>query len=361
MSARLIAVSGLGPKEPAAFVVEADGRRLLLDCGEGPEPGRLPDFEAIGKVDAIILSHSHKDHAGALRCRNRIGSPPVYGTASVLTRIETDIPAHPIPIRSRAEVLGIAIETGGNGHAPGGVWLRLAVGEGLLYMGDHSPESRLYVFDMPPATPTMIIDGSYGDAETRLDEQRQGIANLAAKGAVLLPVPADGRGLDIAIFLRESGFEVAIDDAVRTIAEILLQEGRESVRPESIRALQRLVKEAVPLDARSDPRGVMIAHGGSGDVGIAAALIKRWRDARNPPIVFTGHLAAGTAGRMLVDSGRAIFQRWNVHPTLSDNLRLVESVNPKRVIPAFVDPKHLPAWRQRLAPRELVSAPSIAL
>jgi Cft2 family RNA processing exonuclease len=361
MGASLIAVSGLGPKEPAAFVVEVDGRRLLLDCGEGPEPGRLPDFSAIGKVDAIVLSHSHKDHAGALRFRDRIGSPPVYATAPVLTRIENDTPAHPIPIRGRTEVLGIAIETGANGHAPGGVWLRIAVGEGLLYMGDHSPESRLYGFDVPPVTSTMIIDGSYGNAETRLDEQREVIANFAAKDPVLFPVPADGRGPDIAIFLRESGFEVAVDDAVRTVAEMLTKEGRESVRPESIRALQRLANEAAPLDARSDPRGVMIAHGGSGDVGVAAALIKRWRDARTPPIVFTGHLAAGTAGRMLVDSCRAVFQRWNVHPTFSDNLRLVESVSPQRVIPAFGDPKYLPAWRERVQPRELLSETSIAL
>jgi hypothetical protein len=77
--------------------------------------------------------------------------------------------------------------------------------------------------------------------------------------------------------------------------------------------------------------------------------------------VFTGHLAAGTAGRMLVDSGRAVFQRWNVHPTFSDNLRLVESVSPQRVIPAFGDPKYLPAWRERVQPRELLSETSIAL
>src|SRR5437588_7522337 len=57
MSARLIAVSGLGPKEPAAFVVEAEKRRLLLDCGEGPERGRRPDFDVIGRIDAIVLTH----------------------------------------------------------------------------------------------------------------------------------------------------------------------------------------------------------------------------------------------------------------------------------------------------------------
>src|SRR5438552_4800595 len=225
-SARLIAVSGLGPKEPAACVVEAAGRRLLLDCGEGPEPGRLPDFETIGKVDAVILSHSHKDHAGALRCQDRIGRPPVFATEPVLARLAADIAKHAIPIRGHAEVLGIEVATGSNGHAPGGVWLRLAVGEGLLYMCDHSTESPLYAFDLPPPTPTMIIDGCYGDAEARQDGQRQALAALAARGPVLFPVPADGRGPDIAMFLREAGFDVAIDDAVRAAAIVLTQPAR---------------------------------------------------------------------------------------------------------------------------------------
>src|SRR5580704_16597966 len=114
MGARLIAVSGLGPKEPAAFVVETNGQRLLLDCGEGPEPGRLPDVGAIGKIDAIIPSHGHNDHAGALRLRDRIGSPPVYATAPVITRLPAGIAAQPIPIRGRAIVRDIAIQTGPN-------------------------------------------------------------------------------------------------------------------------------------------------------------------------------------------------------------------------------------------------------
>jgi Cft2 family RNA processing exonuclease len=360
LSARLIAVSGLGPKEPAAFVVEADGRRLLLDCGEGPEPGRLPDFTAIGRVDAIVLSHSHADHCGALRFRERIGSPPVYATPPVLSRLK-DIAGLPIPIRGQTEILGIKVATGANGHAPGGVWMQLAVGEGLLYMGDHSIESRLFTFDHPPSTPTMIIDGSYGDADDTLERQRQALADLISKGPVLLPVPADGRASDIAIYLQEAGFDVAIDDAVRSVATMLTQSARESTRDGSIVRLQKLLAGARALDANSEAKGAMVAHGGSGDTGVAGALIARWRDAHEPMVLFTGHLAAGTTGRALVDTGRAKFQRWNVHPRLPDNLRLVEAVGPKRVIPAFGDPRYLPVWRERVAPRELVSATPIVL
>jgi Cft2 family RNA processing exonuclease len=308
----------------------------------------------------VILSHGHNDHAAALRFRSRIGDPPVYATAPVLARLK-DIEGHTIPIHGHADVLGIPVETGSNGHAPGGVWLRLAVGEGLLYMGDHSTESWLYTFDTPPPTPTMIIDGSYGDAEETLGPQRLRVSEIVGRGPALLPAPPDGRAPDIAMVLQEAGFDVAIDNQVRSVAAMLIELARESARPDSIGRLERLIKDARPLEADSPAQGVMVAHGGSGDVGVAAALIRRWVDAPEVTILFTGHLAAGTTGRKLVDSGRAMFQRWNVHPRLSDNLQLVAQVNPRRLVPAFGDPKWLPAWRSAVAPRELVSTTPILL
>jgi hypothetical protein len=100
----------------------------------------------------------------------------------------------------------------------------------------------------------------------------------------------------------------------------------------------------------------MVAHGGSGDAGVASALIGRWREERDPAIVFTGHLAAGTTGRELVDAGRASLRRWNVHPTLSQNVRLIERIGPRRVLPAFGDARFFPLWRARLAPREVTTS-----
>jgi Cft2 family RNA processing exonuclease len=360
MNARLIAVSGLGAKEPAAFVVEANGHRLLLDCGEGPEPGRLPDFNKVGPIDAILLSHGHADHAGALRFRDKIGMPPVYATEPVLSRLK-DATGQPIPIRGRSEILGIAVETGANGHAPGGVWIRLAVGDGFIYMGDHSPESRLYNFDTPPKTATIVIDGSYGTNETTIDGQRGDLVAIAARGPVLLPLPGDGRGPDIAMFLQDEGFDVAIDDTVRAVAAMLMSDGRASVRDENMPRLAKLVREARRLDETSEPQGVMVSHGGSGDVGVAGALIKRWMDRSDVAILFTGHLAVGMTGRTLVDNGRALFQRWNVHPRFADNLRLVETVGATVVVPAFGDPKFVPAWQARLPQCKLVSETPILL
>ena len=358
--ARLIAVSGLGPKEPAAFVVEAQGRRLLFDCGEGSEPGRLPDFDAIGNIDAIILSHGHIDHAGALRFSDRIGSPPVYATAPVLARLK-GIAGRAIPMRGRADVLGIGIETGTNGHAPGGVWLRLAVGDGIVYMGDHSVESALYQFDVPPATATMIIDGSYGDTEETLEPQRRRIVEILGRGPALLPVPPDGRGPDIAAWLLAESFDVAIDDQVRSVANMLTHTARHSAREEALPGLERLLLQARVIDGGAAARGVMVVHGGSGDVGVANALIKRWQTAADPTILFTGHLPAGTTGRRLVDSARALFSRWNVHPRMSDNLALIERVDPRRIVPAFGRPEWIAHWQKHVTSREIVSSTPIEL
>ena len=254
-----------------------------------------------------------------------------------------------------------SIETGANGHAPGGVWLRLAVGEGLLYMGDHSPESRLYAFDVPPPTATMIIDGSYGDAEERLDSQRPVIANLAAQGPTLFPVPADGRAADIAIFLQAAGFDVAIDDAVRSVAKMLTQTARESARAEIMPALETLITNARPLGEDAQPQGVMVAHGGSGDAGVAGALIKSLEGrARTANRV---HRPPGRrhhrpqAGRFRPRHLPALERASDAHRQPSPGgKRRSEAGHP-----AFGDPKHLPIWRQRVAPRELVSAPSITL
>jgi ribonuclease BN (tRNA processing enzyme) len=87
-----------GPDSPAsAYLVEADGYRLLLDLGNGALGAllrHLPPHE----VDAIVLSHLHADHCidmtsfivalryGPTRPSRRI---PVYGPAGTKGRIES--------------------------------------------------------------------------------------------------------------------------------------------------------------------------------------------------------------------------------------------------------------------------------
>jgi ribonuclease BN (tRNA processing enzyme) len=66
-----ILVAGCSPAWPnpggaqSGYVVEDDGRRLLLDCGAGVLP-HLRAREGWPRVDAIAISHFHLDHWGDL-------------------------------------------------------------------------------------------------------------------------------------------------------------------------------------------------------------------------------------------------------------------------------------------------------
>src|ERR1700691_994223 len=95
--AALRLISGVGAKGPACFVVEVAGRRLMLDCGEGPPPGFLPHVDDLGGVDAVILSHGHRYPVGGLSLLEKLGNPPVYATEPVARGLKNII-VRPLPV-----------------------------------------------------------------------------------------------------------------------------------------------------------------------------------------------------------------------------------------------------------------------
>lgn len=67
---KIIFCGGAAEVGASCYLLKIDDKNILLDCGirmKGSD--NLPDFRLIqeeGGVDAIIVSHAHLDHSGAL-------------------------------------------------------------------------------------------------------------------------------------------------------------------------------------------------------------------------------------------------------------------------------------------------------
>ena len=342
-------ISGVGAKGPACFVVETGGKRIMLDLGEGPPPGALPDIDRLAPIDALVLSHGHKDHVGGLPLLKKLADPPVYATEIVARGLPKDIDARPLPLGGTGDILGIAVTTGRNGHAPGGVWLHFAIGGGLLYTGDWSAESILYAYDPPgEAAAVALVDCSYGAYEKTLGDCWKALSPYVDRGPLLLPAPANGRGPELALeILRYGRTDIFLDAAMDQALRQLASADGASLRADADDDIKALIASAQPI---AEPRGIMLAASADGTSGASQRLLERWQDTAVPAIVFTGYRAPDTPADRLIKSGRAQFLRWNVHPRLSDVIALVEAVRPNVVIPAFCDRTQLPSLAQALAP-----------
>ncbi|KFL32600.1 hypothetical protein JP75_00065 [Devosia riboflavina] len=340
---RLTAISGYGQKGPACFLLEIAGRRLLLDCGKGPDDDREPDLVGVGTVDAVLVSHSHRDHTGALYRLGDIGSPPVFATG--LAARLADIRAVG-DFDDAARHLGLEIATGRCGHAPGAVWMRIGGAEGLLYTGDFSLESNLYPAEPWPRARALVADASYGAWDGTVQQALAELTALAAAGPLLLPAPAAGRGLEMALLLWEAGHRVRLCPVHRAVAAMLIEGGAE-LAPGALERLASLLEQTETLYADDEPDGVMIAAKADASGGLAAQLLATWRTGE-VKIVFTGHVSRGTPAALAVAGGRASVLRWNVHPRLSDIRALLDAVEPEVVMPAFVPAEQLRALHAAL-------------
>ncbi|MCC2315961.1 ribonuclease J [Cellulomonas xiejunii] len=105
---RIVPLGGLGEVGRNMAVLEHAGRLLVIDCGvlfpEDHQPGVdliLPDFDYIrdrlDDIDAIVLTHGHEDHIGAVPYLLRLrGDIPLVGSQLTLAFVEAKLKEHRI-------------------------------------------------------------------------------------------------------------------------------------------------------------------------------------------------------------------------------------------------------------------------
>ena len=121
---RVLALGGLGEIGRNMAVLEYDGRLLIVDCGVlFPEESQLgidvilPDFapiaDRLADVEALLLTHGHEDHIGAvpylLRQRPDI---PVLGSRLTLALMQAKVREHRLTLNARTVAEGEQVDLG---------------------------------------------------------------------------------------------------------------------------------------------------------------------------------------------------------------------------------------------------------
>lgn len=183
---RIVPLGGLGEIGRNMTVFEYDGRLLIVDCGvlfpESEQPGVdliLPDFshirDRLDDVEALVLTHAHEDHIGAvpylLREKPDI---PLIGSKLTLALVESKLGEH----RQRPYTLEVDA-----GHAE-----RLGPFGCEFFAVNHSIPDALALAIRTPAG-TVLHTGDFKLDQLPLDERITdlgGFARVGAEGVDLL-------------------------------------------------------------------------------------------------------------------------------------------------------------------------------
>ena len=250
-------LGAVGTVTGSKYLLEADGRRVLIDCGlfQGFKQLRLRNWTPLpfdpSNLDAVLLTHAHLAHSGYIPLLVKSGfSGPIYATAATRDLCEVLLPdsghlqerdaefanrhgfskhrpAKPLYTQAEAEAcLGRFIPTDFEqelsitsgltarflpaGHILGAALIHISDGgRSILFSGDLGrPESATM---LAPAivreTDFLVVESTYGDRRHENADPEDRIAEIinrvvARGGTVLIPAFAVGRAQSILFHLQ---------------------------------------------------------------------------------------------------------------------------------------------------------------
>lgn len=370
---RVTALGGFQEVGRSAILVQTSESTVLLDAGLKPSSDRqdeLPFFDApefdVEELDAVVVTHAHLDHCGALpylfkygyrgpvyateptmylmkllqedylKIAERSGRPPLYTNREI-----SEATLHTYAL-NYGEVTDIAPDVRLTfypaGHILGSAIVHLHIGHGLcniVYTSDFKFE-RTRLLDAAsyrfPRVEILIMESTYGGSEDRMPlryETEQYFINIIGKtiergGMALIPVMAVGRAQEILLVLNEaieSGklpeipifVEGMVDEATAihtAFPEHLSQGLRERIyrgeNPFTSPYINIVKDPSQRAEIASTGPGVVMATSGMLNGGPVLDYLQLLADDEKNSLIFVSYQIEGTLGRRILNGLREI-------------------------------------------------------
>jgi metallo-beta-lactamase family protein len=372
---KLTFLGAAGTVTGSKYLLEHANHRVLIDCGlfQGYKQLRLLNWEPLPfeprDIDAVLLTHAHLDHSGALPLLVRQGHRgPVFATPATIDlcalllpdsgRIQEEDAAYAnrhglskhkpaLPLYTEADALaalrrmrpvpfaqvttvapGIEATWRAAGHILGASSIELRIdGRTLLFSGDVGRPDDLLMRPPEPVVPAdvVIVESTYGDRLHGANDSERGLGAAIARtvergGTVVVPAFAVGRAqllLYMLHRLKRSGaipdVPVFLDSPMAADTTAIYHRHRTEHRLSSdecdgmcrVAQIVDSVEQSRAVTNLRYPAVVVSASGMATGGRVLHHLKARLPDARNT-VVLAGYQAGGTRGARLQAGERSV-------------------------------------------------------
>lgn len=368
---RIVSLGAFQEVGRSAVLVQTPEANILLDAGLKPTGNGdelplfdLPEFD-LESLDAVVITHAHLDHVGALPVLFKYGyKGPVYMTEPTLHLSKLLFEDY-IKVAQRegknelysmrdvnslllntytlsyGEVTDIAPEIRLTfyraGHILGSAMVHLHIGEGLInivYTGDMKYARTMLLdpaYNKFPRAEVLIIESTYGsksdvlpsEDDAKLELAKIVLETIERKGVVLIPVLAVGRAQEVLLALLDlmkkgavprvpifiEGMIDEVSAVHMTFPEYLSATIREMIyrdenpfTSENIHVIRGEARE----DITEKKPSIILATSGMLTGGPVLDYLRILADDENSSLVFVSYQVEGTLGRKILQGLRKL-------------------------------------------------------